>query len=285
MSKKSRDIPVNMLPKNETRGIMIIRKRFDRQPDHDSIGRSHRDGGYTFIVLEQGALEIEIDFEVYSMKGPSIIFIKQDQVHRLISFNNALISTSIITEENIRPEHLEVLQKMSPVRPLMIDKDIVKIISDSAKLCIRILERKVERLHHAMLKDSCNTFITLIISQYLANTEPFGKIGRTEFISNSFKTALEQGFKKIKTPGEYAEVLSISTSYLNECVKAVTGRPVTSHIHQRVMLEAKRLLFHSGRSIKEIAMELGYDDQSYFNRLFTKIVGCTPRVFRHNNRE
>lgn len=79
---------------------------------------------------------------------------------------------------------------------------------------------------------------------------------------------------------DYAENLNITTPYLNECVKSATGHPVSHHIQHRVILEAKRLLYHSNKSIKEIAGELGYDDNSYFTRLFVKITGMTPLAFR-----
>lgn len=81
----------------------------------------------------------------------------------------------------------------------------------------------------------------------------------------------------------YAKSLNISTPYLNECVKTATGNSVSYHIQQRVILEAKRLLYHSNKSIKEIAGELGYDDYSYFIRLFVKITGMTPLAFRTKN--
>ena len=81
----------------------------------------------------------------------------------------------------------------------------------------------------------------------------------------------------------YAKCLNISTPYLNECVKRTTGYSVSYHIHQRVILEAKRLLYHSDKSVKEIAGELGYDDYSYFIRLFVKVTGMTPLTFRGKN--
>jgi AraC-like DNA-binding protein len=83
----------------------------------------------------------------------------------------------------------------------------------------------------------------------------------------------------------YAGSLNISTPYLNECVKTTTGYSVSWHIQQRVVLEAKRLLYHSDKSIKEIAGELGYDDYSYFTRLFVKVSGLTPVAFRNKNLE
>ncbi|WP_258539462.1 helix-turn-helix domain-containing protein [Chitinophaga oryzae] len=70
---------------------------------------------------------------------------------------------------------------------------------------------------------------------------------------------------------------------LSFCVKATTGQSVSWHIQQRVILEAKRLLRHSTKSVKEIAAELGYDDYPYFSRLFTKITGMSALAFRNKN--
>jgi len=71
----------------------------------------------------------------------------------------------------------------------------------------------------------------------------------------------------------YADILNISTPYLNECIKNTTGHSISYRIQQRIILEAKRLIYHSDKSIKEIAAELGYDDYSYFTRSFIKITG------------
>jgi AraC-like DNA-binding protein len=94
---------------------------------------------------------------------------------------------------------------------------------------------------------------------------------------------LEQKFIETKSPSDYARALHISTPYLNECVRDVTGFPVSYHIQQRVILEAKRLLYHSNKTVKEIAAELGYDDHAYFSRVFTKITGMTALAFRNKN--
>lgn len=285
MLKKSKQIPVNTLPEGTYRGIMIMRNSFNGSPNFEEVERSHRDGGYTFIIQEEGSTHIEIDFQTYSIKAPSIVFIKPDQVHRLIGFEHASVSTSIITEENIRPEYLSSLQNLSPVKPLTVDKETLVILSETAALCLKLSGKKEEKLYNAILQESCNTLVAIIVSQYLARSEPTDHFTRFEVITRSFKVVLEKDFKKVKNPAEYARLLNISTSYLNECVKATTGKSVSTHIQQRIILEAKRLLFHSSRSVKEIAGELGYDDHSYFIRLFVKIVRSTPIVFRDKKRE
>jgi len=51
-------------------------------------------------------------------------------------------------------------------------------------------------------------------------------------------------------------------------------------IKNQIILEAKRLLIHTQLSVKEIGYLLGYDDPSYFIRLFTKQVAAPPQTFR-----
>jgi AraC-like DNA-binding protein len=150
---------------------------------------------------------------------------------------------------------------------------------------MKLSGNKTEILYHSILKESCNTLIALIISQYLALEKPTVYHTRFEDITRAFKTTLEKNYKKVKNPRDYAGLLNLSTSYLNECVKVTTGKPVSIHIQQRIILEAKRLLYHSGKSVKEIADELGYDDFSYFTRLFSKAVGMSPTAFLAKNRE
>lgn len=285
MPKKSRHIPVNTLPEGTCHGIMMMRDSFDGSPDSENVERSHRDGGYTFIIQEEGNTHIEIDFQTYSIEAPAIVFIKPDQVHRLIAFEQASISTWIITEESLRPQYLNSLQDLSPVKPLTVEEDTLRIISEAAALCLKLSEKKAEKLYQAILNESCNTLVALVLSQYLNRAKPTEHFTRFEVISRSFKMALEKDFKRVKNPAAYAGLLNISTAYLNECVKATTGKSVSTHIQQRIMLEAKRLLYHSSRSVKEIAGELGYDDHSYFIRLFVKVAGSTPVVFRDKNRE
>ncbi|KAA6303287.1 MAG: HTH-type transcriptional activator Btr [Candidatus Ordinivivax streblomastigis] len=85
-----------------------------------------------------------------------------------------------------------------------------------------------------------------------------------------------------KSPSQYAFLLHISTPYLNESVKSATGFTAGYWIQYEIILEAKRLLFYTDMNIKEISFKLGYEDYSYFTRLFTKIAGASPLQFRKN---
>ncbi|MBB6502184.1 AraC family transcriptional regulator [Pedobacter cryoconitis] len=283
MQKKSKHIPVNTLPSGIREGIFIAKISFNGLPDAEEVVRPHRDNGHLFILQEKGKTHIEIDFQQHSIEASSIIYIHPDQIHRVIAFENATIISWIITSENLQQENLKLLADLTPVSALALKTETLSIISETASLCIQFSERKHEKLFNSILKESCNTLVALVVSQYLAQVKTTDNYSRFEVITKLFKSSLEHDFTTVKSPAAYAKCLNISTPYLNECVKTTTGYSVSYHIQQRVVLEAKRLLFHSDKSVKEIAGELGYDDYSYFTRLFVKLTGMTPLTFRTKN--
>lgn len=283
MQKKTRHIPVHTMPSGTREGIMIFHTSWNGLPQSKEVERPHRDNGHLFILQEKGTTSIEVDFRKHLIEESSVIYIHPDQIHRLIAFDNATITSWIITSENLHQENLKLLEDLRPLHNLVLPAETFYAILATASLCIQLSERKHEKLYNSILKGSCNTLVSLIISQYLAQSKNMGNNSRFEMITTAFRVSLEQNFRKIKSPVAYAEGLNISPPYLNECVKNTTGHSVSYHIQQRVILEAKRLLYHSNQSVKEIAGELGYNDYSYFTRLFVKITEMTPLTFRAKN--
>ncbi|MBK5284203.1 MAG: helix-turn-helix domain-containing protein [Bacteroidia bacterium] len=96
---------------------------------------------------------------------------------------------------------------------------------------------------------------------------------------------VENNFRQKKSVSEYSEMLNISAGHLNDTVQHETGKTASEIIYERIILEAKRLLYHSAKSVKEIAYELLYDDPSHFNRFFKTHTGRTPEQFRKHIRE
>jgi AraC family transcriptional regulator, transcriptional activator of pobA len=285
MSKKTKTIPVKTMDDKFNTGFVIGKISFKDLNEFKEAEESHRDDYHLFFLQEKGTTSIEIDFHKYKIKPSSAIYIHPNQVHRMLAIKNATVSIWVINNEILNPEYLTLLEDITPARPLSLKKETFSIISETASLCIKLSERKHEKLYQSLLKDSCNVLVALVTSQYLVQSKSTDNLSRFEFITKTFKAILEANFSTAKKPTEYAQTLNISTAYLNECVKKTTGYSVSHHIQQRVILEAKRMLYHSNKSIKEIATQLGYEDYAYFSRLFKKITGITALSFRNKNHD
>lgn len=286
MSKNIKKIPVNLMAGNTSQGISIDKitiKKSDFKTDqqYEEATQSHRDEGHTFHIVEKGSVLIEIDFQTYKINAPAVVYMHPNQVHRILDFTNMTVCSLAIKNENLNSDYLKFLEEIAPAKPLALMKKIYANISDTFSLCLNFSKQKNNKLHHLLLKDSCNTLVALIISAFLSKNKSSSKLSRIELITKSFQQLLEKNYGNIKRPTEYAKQLNISTHYLNESVKNTTGLSVSQHIQERIILEAKRLLYHTDKSVKEIAFELGYDDYPYFSRLFTKTTGMSALTFRN----
>lgn len=79
---------------------------------------------------------------------------------------------------------------------------------------------------------------------------------------------------------EIAEQLNMSPRYLSDLLKQQTGRTAMDHIHISLIGEAKNLLREGSRGVTEIAYLLGFENSSYFTRLFKKQTGLKPLEFK-----
>jgi AraC-like DNA-binding protein/mannose-6-phosphate isomerase-like protein (cupin superfamily) len=291
MPKKAKTIPVNVMANEFGVGISIEKIAFKdlyelaraTSTTFDEGKQSHRHDAHSFFLLESGTVEIDIDFQNYTITAPSITYVHPDQVHHTIASENVTVSSWAITNENLNPEYLKLLEGIAPAKPMVLNAPTFEVMLEAVTLCLKFADRKSDKLYHSLLRDSCNALVALVISQYLEAAKRADKLSRFEIVTKAFRELLERHYTVHKRPTAYALKLNISTPYLNECVKNVTGYSVSHHIQQRVILEAKRLLYHSDRSVKEIAAALGYDDYPYFSRLFTKATGMTALAFRNKN--
>ena len=116
--------------------------------------------------------------------------------------------------------------------------------------------------------------------QQQSQTIPSEKGNKEPVILQNLKEAIENDFKSKRTPKEYAVLLNISPNALAKITKKHFNKTLTDLIAERIIIEAKRELYLTSKSIKEVAYELGYDDEYYFSRFFKKNVNIPPQVYR-----
>lgn len=111
-------------------------------------------------------------------------------------------------------------------------------------------------------------------------------------LSTLFQDLLERQFPiespehklKLKTAKDYAARLGVHVNHLNRALKEITGKTTTEHIIDRVLAQSKVMLRHSNWSVAEIAFCLGFEYPAYFNNLFKKQIGITPKSYRIHER-
>ena len=99
-------------------------------------------------------------------------------------------------------------------------------------------------------------------------------------ILQNLKEAIEKDFKSKHTPGDYAVLLNISPNALARITKSYFNKTLTDLITERIIIEAKRELYLTNKTVKEVAWELGYEDEYYFSRFFKKNVNISPQIYR-----
>jgi len=109
---------------------------------------------------------------------------------------------------------------------------------------------------------------------------PSNKGDKEPVILQNLKEAIENDFKSKHTPKEYAVLLNISPNALAKIAKKHFNKTLTNLIADRIIIEAKRELYLTNKSIKEVAYGLGYDDEYYFSRFFKKNAHISPQVYR-----
>jgi len=83
------------------------------------------------------------------------------------------------------------------------------------------------------------------------------------------------------TIDELAETFCYSPNYLSSLFRRKTGYSTREYINRRKIEKASYILTNSGQSLKEIALQMGFQDYKYFLRLFHQITGETPSQMRN----
>ena len=97
-----------------------------------------------------------------------------------------------------------------------------------------------------------------------------------------FKELVNTHYKTEHPASFYAGELNLSPDHLNRIIKTAIGKTVKDYIQSRIITEAKRLIYFSDLSQKEIGFELGFDEPANFSAFFKKCTGLSPSAFKQS---
>lgn len=147
------------------------------------------------------------------------------------------------------------------------------------------MKEKIDDTEHHFRSEMVQTiFLTMVydLSDEIYRVQATDKMSgtRAEEIFTQFILLVEKNFRTERRVGWYSEALCISPKYLSETVKTVSKRTPNEWIDSYVVMELRMLLKNSQYSIKEIAQQLNFSNQSFLGKFFKEHTGMSPSEYR-----
>lgn len=261
---------------------------------HKSITKPHKHDFYLTVLFTDGKGVHEVDFNSYPIQKGALFLMSPGQTHHweftevakgFIFFHSKEFYNLSFPNKNIDDYPFFYTSYNLPF--LLLNEKELACFSNYFKSILEefTLSKLMWHQKLALLVDMLYIETTRL---YIKNEQnEIHKAEKTVAWFRKLEALIDQRFLTLKKASDYANELNISAKHLNKIVVGTVGQTTTDLIHQRVLLEAKRLLTHGELTVQEIAFELGYDDASYFSRLFKNKCGVSPSVFakKYSNKE
>lgn len=176
-----------------------------------------------------------------------------------VLFNNAYSSPIVYLLEEERIEFLNLIESMK--------KEMVATQIAQYEAIISYL--KLFLINASRIKVSQNPVQQTSVNEL---AEPM--------LVQKLKDSIELNFRAKRSLSEYANLLNINSRSLGTLSKKYFNKTITDLISERIIIEAKRELYLTSKSVKEIAYELGFSDEFYFSRFFKNTVDISPSNYR-----
>ena len=238
--------------------------------------KEHRHKYFEIILFKNGGGKQWIDFKEISVQDYSCYIILPGQVHLLKRAADSLGSIIQFQESEIESSCLRNYLLFSS-QPIIFDNSGEKFAKIIPYLdLIRNMQKNAEHV----LKLGCRHLLQAFLFQLLGIKDEIEACKETEVLHYQFVQMVEENFIKYQTVQEYALQLQITEKKLTTLTKKHFGITPLQLIHNRIVLESKRLLAFKNISCKEVAYQLGFASPSSFNRFIKDKTGLSPNALR-----
>lgn len=241
---------------------------------------------FNILWLKQGKAHYQIDFQTFEAANETIIFLAPGQVFTVLSeqikegFRLAFDSDFYCLDTH----HHEIGCNGLLFNDFSSAPYIQLGVAQSEELSYLIdeIEKNIKSAptaHFELLQSYLKIF--LIKTTHIKKMQR-GDMETTEQIVDpltDFNQLVNKHFRRIHSVAGYAAMMFLSPKSLTKKLTRYGQKP-SKIIQERLVLEAKRLLYHTDKDVKEITFELGFDDPSYFSRFFKKHTDQSPAQFR-----
>lgn len=164
--------------------------------------------------------------------------------------------------------------------------ELLVLISRTAVDCGANPEQTL-RLNHSYLQampqlrsvDELCDWLSGVVNRYMDSLFEFSEARHANLIHRCIQYIGTHYAGKI-TLEETARLVYLSPPYLSRIFKEETGSTFQEYVSAVRIEKAKQLILRGDLRLSDIALMVGYEDQSYFTKVFRRLVGCSPSQFR-----
>lgn len=258
--------------------------------DNSQFDHLQRLNYYSIILIKEGDGKLKADFSEYNFSQNTIMCFAPYQPFMIET--GSKINGFVI---NFHPDFFCIHKHQKEVacngvlfndiyKPPFVnleqaDLDFFYTLLEQIKVEMKNIQLAQYELLVSYLKIFLITASRLKVNQLPQAQKDFADI-KEPFILQNLKDAIEKHFKIKHSANDYALLLNISSKALAKTTKTYFNKTLTDLISERIIIEAKRELYLTSKTVKEIAYELGYDDEHYFSRFFKTNADVSPQLFR-----
>ncbi|SFP65222.1 PocR sensory domain-containing protein [Oscillibacter sp. PC13] len=130
--------------------------------------------------------------------------------------------------------------------------------------------------------DQLYSWITSVLRRFMDYTFEFQQVRHANALFNA-QRFIRQHYAERLTLESIAAEVCLSPGYLSSLFKAEAGESLFAYLNRFRVKRSRQLLLESSRPLVEVAHACGFEDQSYFTRVFKKYTGVSPGKFRQKN--
>ncbi|MNK34119.1 Bifunctional transcriptional activator/DNA repair enzyme AdaA [compost metagenome] len=246
----------------------------------------HKNTYYSILIIDQAKGQVVIDNDKIILDAAKIIILKPSCINSINIDNHASGKIICFTEDFFSLRYnSNVLRQFSFLnREAKVSFRLTRPRFQHIDTIIQLLQEEYD-MHNSQTKKVIRSYLNIFLFELdrIYNPHPTVKSRNpSQEKIQEFERLVEKNFNTKKLPSSYAELLNISTNYLNKLCKKETGLTAGDIIRKHIIIEAQRLLHYTHYNINEIADKLGFDNTSYFVTIFKKHTQQTPEQFRKN---
>lgn len=246
---------------------------------------AHRhEGLHQFQLLTKGQARVTLDGVPQAVRSPAVLMIAPGCVHAFRYERGS--AGQQVTVPTVRlaqaladaPALTALLPTTRVLQGEPVSADFVRLQAICAALADEFEGSAPGR------SEALQAHLVLLATWFLRRVAPVsadeGRRALRDTLVQRYRALIELHLRRHQPLGFYAAQLRVTADHLSRNCRAVSGLSALDLLHERMLLEARRLLAYTVAPVAEVASDLGFDDPSYFSRFFARRAGQSPQDYR-----